>query len=1238
MTSTATPLDVVEAAKENYSAVVQKGEATYYYGAAYVKGGQYIVPYRREQVIRNSNVPSGQETKIEYGEEVFNANAYHTTEEVMADVPKDFRERQQHLLETGNPVNYVGQNNPLSYINMQAMANQTRPGLIGKTDVYNQMPAGAQLIGFNPRTGEYSYIPGSNPILPDLQDGQYQPVSTLKYGEVYTDISGNLFNPKMLASGNIELTPIQKNTIVNAKLQTSQSSISGNIDIPNDVFNQIKTNKNTGFDTQVFIENMSPMGYARYLSNLGNITFNPNATLSNNTNNIGLFVLDKNKPSILIDNNLSNIAKENVASHELTHYLQFTNFGYDKDLAIINNESTMPYMQRPSEIKAYAQESPYASYYVKTDLRLPTDVIVNLAPSLNAPGLTISNQGKMENIFLQQDESGKMKFSFLSDKKRIINEEPFELITKSAYLPKELNNSFIIKNNFPIINPGMQTTSKGEVFYQENPKYLEQIVAPVAFAQEIAFDLGSSLVLGFGTAKALGAINSYTGKYLLTEGTGELLTISRPAFAENLEFLVKVGTPTAATGIGYQTITGAEKAEESEGLAGLAKYGLQTGIGFVGFGAGMKIGTNPIYAEFIEKTPISKSAITQPILINEPVYPEGTQFENQYLVGISQTTSQIREIGFENVAPLKQNAIGFEYSFSMRQTKNTIPEIMAFIEGEKERGISISKVGSQTEIIFTQPDIVTKVESNQPSLFDKIVTFDNFGKISQSSKEVLYLGSGEMPQSKSLADIIGMGNENWESTDNTRQRTERIMEIKMKPVAFEDFGIQEIPLRSGSIFILENPESNKVIKEIPFIDTSLTKQQIIDQEDFDFGLRNNLAENDIFGDIRNQKGINIVEPIGKERLKYIKEAKQNKAMGNLRDETMKDFYNFRKKQPTLLLKTEIEDELSSLEIPISSKPIFIPKQEPMKIEFNFNDNIKQEKSFDKIFGKSYYGFPKMNNDNIFGIFGKVRSGYDIIPNRYGKNIKEANKGTQNQVTGLYINTRQGILPVINIYQKRNLQIIQVNTNKNKQIQIQVPKQEQENILGLKQIQIQVPKQELILESKLIQKIRKPIIPIPNIDITDDIFNLSPQRKRKTQQTKKGYKVLIKRKGQFFTLPGSYSFNTALDIGAKKTAETLSATFKIEPTNQEASEIQSTGDFSRLGSMFRNYMIRKGKRIPLYNEFIQKRSKRLSSPFEVQEIKGARRNTSRKAKKLRKKSPKIKLNKLLNIKYRQNNIL
>lgn len=170
------------------------------------------------------------------------------------------------------------------------------------------------------------------------------------------------------------------------------------------------------------------------------------------------------------------------------------------------------------------------------------------------------------------------------------------------------------------------------------------------------------------------------------------------------------------------------------------------------------------------------------------------------------------------------------------------------------------------------------------------------------------------------------------------------------------------------------------------------------------------------------------------------------------------------------------------------------------------------------------------------------------------------------------------------------------------------------LLGTKQNLIQATKQEITqsqkqnLKTNLITglKLREnTITKIPILELKPEAI-IGIKSISNKDIIKKAYITLLKRKGKYSAISKPTTLKAALDIGARVGAETLAASFKIKRVNAMPIEIQTSGEFNRLKNIYRSYKIRKGIKIPLAMEFIQKRGTRLGRRGEVLEIQRARR--------------------------------
>ena len=164
---------------------------------------------------------------------------------------------------------------------------------------------------------------------------------------------------------------------------------------------------------------------------------------------------------------------------------------------------------------------------------------------------------------------------------------------------------------------------------------------------------------------------------------------------------------------------------------------------------------------------------------------------------------------------------------------------------------------------------------------------------------------------------------------------------------------------------------------------------------------------------------------------------------------------------------------------------------------------------------------------------------------------------------------------------------------------------------------QIPVEKLITDQEL--KLRQvqipafdfPITPIPEIPYPKIPFKFSiPSKKERKilfKVKEEPHELLIKSKGKWRSVGEPFpSKQRALDVGAFFTDTSLPAHFKVIKSKRKPAKEQQfsvpTGYFTReaLGK-FRSYRIRKGKRIPLKDSFIELRGKRLDTRGEVQKI-------------------------------------
>lgn len=177
----------------------------------------------------------------------------------------------------------------------------------------------------------------------------------------------------------------------------------------------------------------------------------------------------------------------------------------------------------------------------------------------------------------------------------------------------------------------------------------------------------------------------------------------------------------------------------------------------------------------------------------------------------------------------------------------------------------------------------------------------------------------------------------------------------------------------------------------------------------------------------------------------------------------------------------------------------------------------------------------------------------------------------------------------------------------KVLQRQQQKQAQKQLQQLKQVQAQVI-------TPMITPTITPGVSFPFITPKPSLLKAAIKKLRK--QKVQAFELFIKRKGKFEKITGAFPKAKAIELGAKLTKEELAATFKILPTKEF---IIAKPSKLRLPSpeIFRAYKIKKGVRVPLELEWIQKRGKRLITKSERRAIQKARTTSFFKTSKKKK---------------------
>jgi hypothetical protein len=147
-----------------------------------------------------------------------------------------------------------------------------------------------------------------------------------------------------------------------------------------------------------------------------------------------------------------------------------------------------------------------------------------------------------------------------------------------------------------------------------------------------------------------------------------------------------------------------------------------------------------------------------------------------------------------------------------------------------------------------------------------------------------------------------------------------------------------------------------------------------------------------------------------------------------------------------------------------------------------------------------------------------------------------------------------------------------------------------------------------------QVLKQPQVMKPIVAVVTPVVKISETEKKRRQRIKRelvrGFATLVKRRGKFFQFGRVTTRGEAIRKGERYVRATLGATFKIIPRGH----VYRVGrDYKPSPKVFREYKIRRGRKIPLEETWIQKAKHRLSSPSEVREIQFARKSRKTKRK-------------------------
>lgn len=248
------------------------------------------------------------------------------------------------------------------------------------------------------------------------------------------------------------------------------------------------------------------------------------------------------------------------------------------------------------------------------------------------------------------------------------------------------------------------------------------------------------------------------------------------------------------------------------------------------------------------------------------------------------------------------------------------------------------------------------------------------------------------------------------------------------------------------------------------------------------------------------------------------------------------------------------------------------------------------------------------------ISASTTRGKKIIPKLSPKSRKAILKRVSGRVikgkvfVGVRVLQKAKVRQKVKVILKVKQRVIQKPLSKEKLKLKLKPIQKQKNILLQKSKLSTAQKSKLILLQKQISVSESiggfvPLSAIPKIKIP---IGLIKRKKRRivgrVKKGKQGFNVFGKSRGKFIKLNKTpLSRSQALDRGAFAVDKSTSARFKIRPIGQVRKLGKVTkaerGHFSKTRKKFRGVKIRKGKRIGLRNEFIEKRRRRIDTRGE-----------------------------------------
>jgi hypothetical protein len=329
-----------------------------------------------------------------------------------------------------------------------------------------------------------------------------------------------------------------------------------------------------------------------------------------------------------------------------------------------------------------------------------------------------------------------------------------------------------------------------------------------------------------------------------------------------------------------------------------------------------------------------------------------------------------------------------------------------------------------------------------------------------------------------------------------------------------------------------------------------------------------------------------------------------------------------KEQAFEIYKT-LKDIYGGVAKPVQADEIFMPKMSARKYNsllrqetanakfFEFTKRMAEIKEGMKLYQESEFtafSFPpqslaKATIKQATLFFGKENVKFKpaeitsfILPAKTKVIQKSLSLNKQSNLLKLNLQSEQRTEQLQRQEQRQQQRQIQRMEQRSEQRQEQLQRQEQRQ----QQRQIQRMEQRQVTRQN-INRIFNPLPPVtppPKIKLKT-IISFGEQKKAMARKKQQAFLAFIKRKGKMIALGGPAGRAETLRRGEAEAMRTAGATFMIKPV--KGTFVLGEEKQYQPSNIFRSYAIRKGKRVPLQDTFIQRRGQRIISFGEKSEI-------------------------------------